>query len=189
MIDIASFTRLRTSEQVPVRVWSCCTFVLPNRQKLLSYMGRRCEKWLSVGDRTRNLLLHLLVPPVKRRKGPLPFKQWSCQTKTRQEFERLAPNSRYGIFFKFKFELRGKTVSKKNTNGKIPVSNSRVGYPKLAQPVTCETRKCSTASDVELLWIEARRFLTSFFSWSTRIWSSEKILKTGGGPYFSLHAQ
>ena len=150
MIDIASFTRLRTAEQVPVRVWSCCTFVVPNRQRLLSYMGRRCEKWLSVGDRTRNLLLHLLVPPVKRRKGPLPFKHKSCQTKTRQEFERLAPS--YGIFFfKFKFELRGKTVSKKSTNGKIPVSNSRAGYTKIAQPVTCETRKCSTASDGEVL--------------------------------------
>ena len=36
MIDIASFTRLRTAEQVPVRVWSCCTFVVPNRQRLLS---------------------------------------------------------------------------------------------------------------------------------------------------------
>ena len=55
------------------------------------------------------------------------------------------------FFFKFKFELRGKTVSKENTNGKIPVSNSRAGYPKIAQPVTCETRKCSTASDGEVL--------------------------------------
>ena len=153
MIDIASFTRLRTAEQVPGRVWSCCTFVVPNRQRLLSYMGRRCEKWLSVGDPTRNLSLRLLVPPVKRRKGPLPLKHSSCKTNTRQEFERLAPSSlsRYGFFFKFKFELRGKTVSKKNTNGKIPVSNSRAGYPKIAQPVTCETRKCSTASDGELL--------------------------------------
>ena len=55
------------------------------------------------------------------------------------------------FFFKFKFELRGKTVSKKSTNGKIPVSNSRAGYPKIAQAVTCETRKCSTASDGEVL--------------------------------------
>ena len=55
--------------------------------------------------------------------------------------------------------------------------------------MTCETRKCSTASDGEVLWIEAGRFLTSFFSWSTRIWSSEKILKIGRGPNFSLHAQ
>ena len=37
--------------------------------------------------------------------------------------------------------------------------------------------------------MEARRFLTSFFSWSTRIWSSEKILKIGRGQNFSLHAQ
>ena len=121
MIDIASFTRLcadrqtyhsarrelkasltrATAEQVPVRVWSCCTFVVPNRQRLLSYMGQRCEKWLSVGDRTRNLSLRLLVPPVKRRKGPLPFKHSSCQTKTRQEVECLAPGSlsRCGFFF------------------------------------------------------------------------------------------
>ena len=65
----------------------------------------------------------------------------------------LAPSSLPGMafFFKFKFELRGKTVSKKSTNGKIPVSNSRPGYPKIAQPVTCETRKCSTASDGEVL--------------------------------------
>ena len=68
-----------------------------------------------------------------------------------------------GIFFKFKFEPRGKTMSQKSTNGKIPVSNSRAGYPKIAQPVTCETRKCSTASD------------------------GEKILKIGRGPNFSLH--
>ena len=29
----------------------------------------------------------------------------------------------------------------------------------------------------------------AFFSWSTRIWSSEKILKIGRGPNFSLHAR
>ena len=29
----------------------------------------------------------------------------------------------------------------------------------------------------------------AFFSWSTRIWPSEKILKIGRGPNFSLHAQ
>ena len=150
-----------------MRVWSCCTFVVSNRQRLLSYMGRWCEKWLSVGDRTRNLSLRLLVPPVKRRKGPLPFKHSSCQTKTRQEFERLAPSSlsRYGIFFSssnLNFAARLCPKKKKNTNGKIPLSNSRAGYPKLAQPVTCETRKCSTASDGEFLQIEARRFLLFF---------------------------
>ena len=74
------------------------------------------------------------------------------QTRIRTPCTKLALASRYGIFFfKFKFELRGKTVSKKSTNGKIPVSNSRPGYPKIAQPVTCETRKCSTASDGEVL--------------------------------------
>ena len=114
------------------------------------------------------------------------------QTRIRTPCTRLTVRLVFPVwlfFFKFKFELRGKTVSKKNTNGKIPVSNSRAGYPKIAQPVTCETRKCSTASDGELLWIEAGRFLTSFFSWSTRIWSSEKILKIGRGPNFSLHAR
>ena len=124
MIDIASFTRLHTDRQTyhsarselkasltwfcdsrtgASAVWSCCTFefVVPNRQRLLLTWVDGVKRWLSVGDRTRNLSLRLFVPPVKRRKGPLPFKHSSWQTKTRQEFERLAPSSlsRYGIFF------------------------------------------------------------------------------------------
>ena len=36
---------------------------------------------------------------------------------------------------------------------------------------------------------QEKKEVTSFFSWSTRIWSSEKILKIGRGPNFSLHAR
>ena len=125
MIDIASLTRLRvdrqtyrfarrelkasltwaTAEQVPVRV----VYGLVARSSrqtgkdCFSYMGRRCEKWLSVGDRTRNLSLPLLVPPVKRRKGPLPFNSSTqvAKRKPDKNSKRLAPGSlsRYGIFF------------------------------------------------------------------------------------------
>ena len=35
---------------------------------------------------------------------------------------------------------------------------------------------------------QEKKEVTSFFSWSTRIWTSEKILKIGRGPNFSLHA-
>ena len=47
----------------------------------------RCESGWALGGRTRNLSLRLLVPHVKRRKGPLPIEHSSYQTKTRQEWD------------------------------------------------------------------------------------------------------
>ena len=125
MIDIASFTRLRTDRQTyhsarrdlkASLTWlilrqqnRCqCMYGLVARSscqtgkaKTAFLHGSTVWKWLSV----RNFSLRLLVPPVKRRKGPLPFKHSSCQTKTRQEFERLAPSSLPSVAFFFQIQV------------------------------------------------------------------------------------
>ena len=65
--------------------------------------------WLSVGDRTRNLSLRL-KDPVAVQALHLPNEN---QTRIRTPCTRLAFPA-WHFFFKFKFELRGKTVQKKH---------------------------------------------------------------------------
>ena len=113
------------------------------------------------GERTRNLSLRLLVPPVKALGSIVISAVQALKSPNYEKPDKNEPSTKLAFpvwhtFFKFKFELRGKTVSKKNTNGKIPGSKSRARYPKIAQPVTCETRKCSTQQHLTACFCRSR---------------------------------
>ena len=144
MIDIASFTRLRTAEQVPVRACGLVARSGSNPQPFAPSSCTTCKKAQG------SIAVQALELPNEN------------QTRIRTPCTKLA-FPLWHFFFQIQIWTSRQDCVQKNTNGKIPVSNSRAGYPKIAQPVTCETRKCSTASDGEVLYSPCARFKISLW--------------------------